>query len=85
MHSNRWLIVTILAATIINLFAFGAGLVIAADAREQNCERVILAFDAYTDALVAASPPRTPEEQADLDRRERAFRDSYEPHLANCN
>ncbi len=85
MHSNRWLIVTILAATIINLCAFGAVLVLSANAREVNCERVVNAFDAYTDALVAAQPARTPEEQADLDRREQAFRDAYEPRLANCN
>ena len=78
-EKNRWrvLVASIVVSAVVNLAATTVFVVTSTRAREQNCSRISEAFDAYTNALVAASEGADPE-------RVEAFRASYEPRLADC-
>jgi hypothetical protein len=76
---NRWraLVATIAVSAVVNLAATTVFVVTSSKAREQNCDRIAEAFDAYTSALIAAADGADPE-------RVDAFKASYEPRLAEC-
>jgi len=73
----RWLIIAVVCSAALNMAGSGMFVWQSWAARQQNCDDVTAAFDAYTDALaeVTSADPETVAE----------FRAAYEPELANCH
>lgn len=69
-------VVAIALSILTQLVTSGAFLLVSAEARQHNCERVRDAFEAYTQALADISG-------AD-EERVNAFRAAYEPQLKEC-
>lgn len=73
----RALRVAIAASVVIYVVGTGLSVYQSAQARQENCDNVIAAFDAYTDALAKVSG-------AD-ESKVAEFRAAYEPALKDCH